>query len=124
MSESLRLDKWLWYARFFKSRTLCAERIQSGRFRVNTTPVSKPSYGVKPGDVVTFPLNDHIRVIKILELGKRRGPALEAQTLYEDLDPPKPKEKSLAATPRFDGGGRPTKKDRRDITQLKRSALD
>lgn len=124
MSDSLRLDKWLWYARFFKSRTLSAERIQSGRFRVNGTPVAKPSFSLKPNDVITFPLNDDVRVIKVLELGTRRGPAPEAQALYEDLDPPKPKEKNLATAPKFERGGRPTKKDRREMSQLKRSALE
>ncbi|MEO0344506.1 MAG: RNA-binding S4 domain-containing protein [Pseudomonadota bacterium] len=113
MSECLRLDKWLWYARFFKSRTLSAERIQSGRFRVNGTSIAKPSYAVRRNDVVTFPLNEDVRVIKVLALGTRRGPAPEAQTLYEDLDPAKPKEKRLAITPKFEGGGRPTKRDRR-----------
>jgi len=122
MSETIRLDKWVWYARFFKSRSLSAERIQSGRFRVNGTPVAKPSFQVKADDVITFPLNDHVRVIKILAIGTRRGPAPEAQALYEDLDPPKPKDKS--ATPIVERGGRPSKKDRRAVMEMKRSALE
>ncbi len=86
--ESLRIDKWLWHARFVKSRSLAARLCTSAGMRVNGTPVRKAHHALKIGDVLTFPLGLHIRVIKVLALGARRGPAVEARTLYEDLSPP------------------------------------
>jgi ribosome-associated heat shock protein Hsp15 len=83
----LRLDKWLWQARFFKSRTIAAEVIAEGHVRVNGTRVSRPGRDVSSGDVLTFPQGPRIRVIRILALGLRRGPAPEAQALYRDLEP-------------------------------------
>ena len=82
----LRLDKWLWQARFFKSRSLAAELIEAGSVRVNGTRVSRPGRDVGAGDTLTFPQGTRIRVIRILALGLRRGPAPEAQMLYLDLD--------------------------------------
>lgn len=108
---SLRIDKWLWHARFFKTRSLAAKTVGEGRFRVNGTPISKPARAVVPGDTLTFPLGPHIRLIRIEALGTRRGPAPEAQTLYTDLDPPQPKPRDLSAPQRV--GERPTKKARR-----------
>jgi len=84
----LRLDKWLWQARFFKSRTLAAEMVESGHVRVNGTPVARPSREVGPGDTLTFPQGNRIRLIRITGTGVRRGPASEAQTLFVDLDAP------------------------------------
>ena len=84
--DGLRLDKWLWQARFFKTRGLSAELVSKGRVRVNGQPVSKPGRAVRPGDVLTFPQGNAVRVIRILALGERRGPAAEAQALYHDLD--------------------------------------
>jgi len=86
--ESLRLDKWLWHARLFKSRSLASRVCGSGRLRVNGTIVRKAHYALRPGDVLTFPKGPHIRVVRIIGLGSRRGPASEAQALYEDLEPP------------------------------------
>lgn len=84
----LRLDKWLFQARLFKGRDLAAEMIAAGHVRVNSQHCLKPGHGVAPGDTLTFPLGNRIRVIRILALGHRRGPAPEAQSLYLDLDPP------------------------------------
>ena len=120
MSETrptIRLDKWLWQARFFKSRSLAAGVVSGGKVRVDSQPVSKPSRAVGPGDVLTFIQARETRVVRIIACGERRGPAAEAQALYEDLSPA-PAEVPVAATgpnPRFDGGGRPTKKDRRKL---------
>jgi ribosome-associated heat shock protein Hsp15 len=83
----LRLDKWLWQARFFRSRSQSAELVESGHCRVNGQRTSKPGYGVGIGDVLTFAQGARIRVIWVQALGLRRGPATEAQTLYLDLDP-------------------------------------
>ncbi|MCE8546783.1 RNA-binding S4 domain-containing protein [Ruegeria pomeroyi] len=82
----LRIDKWLWHARFFKTRVLAAEAAGSGRIRVNGNRVSKPAHAVGPGDVLTFGQGRQVRVIRVEALGTRRGPAPEAQTLYTDLD--------------------------------------
>lgn len=121
---SLRLDKWLWFARFVKTRSLATRLVIDGRMRVNGAPTQKAHYAVKPGDVLTFALGPHIRIIRIVALGSRRGPAPEAQLLYEDLDPPQsPPPQEAAAASRFEdrsrGAGRPTKRDARKTTQLK-----
>ncbi|MBA3908709.1 MAG: RNA-binding protein [Rhodobacter sp.] len=86
-APTLRLDKWLWQARFLKSRALAASLIEAGAVRVNGTRVSRPGRDITPGDVLTFPLGPRVRVIRILALGLRRGPATEAQALFLDLDP-------------------------------------
>ncbi|MFV3075206.1 RNA-binding S4 domain-containing protein [Niveispirillum fermenti] len=86
----LRLDKWLWYARFLKTRSQAAKLAGSGTLRLGGAPVSKSSQPVKVGDVLTFPLGAYVRVIRVTALAARRGPAAEAQALYEDLDPPTP----------------------------------
>ncbi len=86
----LRLDKWLWQARFVKSRSLAARLCAEGRIRVDGEPVAKPAASVRPGQVLTFALDRHVRIIQIVALGERRGPAREARTLYRDLAPPRP----------------------------------
>jgi len=85
---ALRADKWLWYARFFKTRSLATKACNAGKLRVSGELVSKAHYQVKPGDVLTFPQGRHVRVIKVVSLATRRGPAPEAQALYEDLKGP------------------------------------
>ena len=112
--DKLRLDKWLWYARFFKTRTLAATRVAAGDIRVNGTRVTKRATTVSPGDVLTFSIGPHVRVVEIAVLGTRRGPAPEAQTLYIDRSPePLPRETPVSPNPAFEGKGRPTKRDRR-----------
>lgn len=91
--------------------------VSAGKVRVDGTPATKPARSVGPGHVLTFVQAERPRVIKIIEIGKRRGPAPEAQALYEDLtppEPPKPKN-SVAHNPSFEGKGRPTKRDRRNM---------
>ena len=120
-----RVDKFLWYARFFKSRTLAATMVSAGRVRINGARCEKPSTLVKLGDVLTFPAGPHVRVIKVLAGGERRGPAPEARLLYEDLTPPReavPLERAPA--PREKGAGRPTKKERRDMSTFTRGERD
>jgi ribosome-associated heat shock protein Hsp15 len=82
---TLRLDKWLWHARFFKSRSLAAAFCAEGRARINRRRVDRPSVAVRVGDVLTFPLGNAIRVVRVLALGKRRGPPAEARSLYVEL---------------------------------------
>lgn len=117
---SQRIDKWLWHARIFKTRSLSATFAASGKLRVNGTRVAKPSQSVSAGDVLTFPLRDNVRVLRIAGLAARRGPFAEAQRLYEDISPPplpRPERPTRAPAPP-QGQGRPTKKDRRDMDRF------
>lgn len=88
--DGLRIDVWLWRARFFKSRALAAARASEGRIRLRRDReegrIDKPSRLVRPGDELTFALASHVIAVRVLALGVRRGPAAEAQTLYERLD--------------------------------------
>ncbi len=125
--DTLRLDKWLWFARFVKSRSLASKLVEAGRMRVNNVLTAKAHYALRPGDVLTFALGPYIRVIKVVALGQRRGPAPEAQALYIDLDPPQPRAAAAPATmdvateaaARDPGSGRPTKRDRRVTDRLR-----
>jgi len=124
-AERIRLDKWLWHARFFKTRGLAAGAVRSGHMRVNGNRAGKPSQMVRPGDVLTFAQGDLIRVVRIAQPGTRRGPAPEAQTLYEDLTPaPVLPETPVSPNPRYEGKGRPTKRDRRKLDLNHRGALE
>jgi ribosome-associated heat shock protein Hsp15 len=122
----LRADKWLWYARFFKTRSLATKACNAGKLRISGELVSKAHHRVKPGDVLTFPQGRHVRVVKVLALAQRRGPATEAQALYEDLKPPSVEgrlPKVAGVRPpgaRMPGAGRPTKQDRRALDKLRR----
>ncbi|HEX6144569.1 MAG TPA: RNA-binding S4 domain-containing protein [Geminicoccaceae bacterium] len=89
MSEdaaALRLDKWLFFARFFKTRALAAEMVARGRLRINNVVIKKAHYRVRAGDVLTFPQAGEIRVVRVLMVGDRRGPASKARMLYESLE--------------------------------------
>ena len=114
-SPRLRLDKWLWYARFFKSRSLAARACSGGRVRLNGKPQARPSAAVRAGDELTFPQGGRIRVVAVAALGERRGPASEAALLYDDLAPATPGEGGAAART----GSRPTKADRRALDRLR-----
>ncbi|PHQ66167.1 MAG: RNA-binding protein S4 [Sneathiella sp.] len=122
-SATVRVDKWLWFARFFKSRSIAAKQIQSRKVRVNSVIAGKTSTLVKAEDILTFPQEKDIRVVRIIDIGVRRGPATEARLLYEDLTPLEPKKidkTSMAGVPlREPGSGRPTKADRRAIDKLR-----
>ena len=85
MESSIRLDKWLFFCRFFKSRSLAANEVESGRVRLNGHPVTKPAHGIKPGDRISFPAGPYVLTIEVLAPGTRRGPAPEAQGLYREL---------------------------------------
>ncbi|MCE8009795.1 RNA-binding S4 domain-containing protein [Aestuariivita sp.] len=119
--EKLRLDKWLWQARFFKTRSLAAREISAGHVRVNGDKTEKPARAVTPGDVLTFVQARRVRVVRIEALGTRRGPAPEAQTLYIDLSPD---EDNRAQNPSYEGKGRPTKRDRRSLDLSRRQTLE
>ena len=121
-ADTQRLDKWLWCARFFKSRSAASRFCSDGRLRITGQVTHKAHHAVRPGDVLTFPLGPHIRVIRIMALATRRGPAAEARTLYEDLSSPVSLD-SAAPKPdigrRDAGTGRPTKAERRAIDRLR-----
>ncbi|WP_346432590.1 RNA-binding S4 domain-containing protein [Pseudohoeflea coraliihabitans] len=121
--ERQRLDKWLFFARIIKSRTLAAKSVEAGRVRVNGEKKSQPSFMVRAGDVLTIVLERRVLVLKILDCGSSRGPASEARTLYEDLSPPiAASDRANRAMPsgqRDAGSGRPTKRQRRQTDRLK-----
>jgi ribosome-associated heat shock protein Hsp15 len=128
-----RIDKWLWFARLVKTRTLAADLVAGGKVRLNRARVEKPSQTLRIDDVLTVTLNRRVRLLKVLGLGERRGPSATARVLYEELtaaaDPLKPLAQSSLQLPswqesgvgpgrRIPGSGRPTKKERREIDRL------
>lgn len=121
-----RIDKYLWHARFFKSRTQAAEAVTAGRVRVNGDHCQKPSAGVKAGDVLTISIGSRVKVIEVKAFGTRRGPASEARLLYDDLTPPRAPEDDAEAAAATSPGPekRPDKRDRRAITALKNKTFD
>lgn len=112
VAEKIRVDKWLWHARFFKTRSLAAKQVSAGHLRLNGTKITKTAQSVTSGDVLTFPQGRQIRVVEVVAIGERRGPAPEAQALYLDKTP---KQDILPANPRFEGKGRPDKKSCRAL---------
>jgi len=85
LPDSLRIDKWLWHARFCKTRSIAQAKAEAGHIRINGNRVEKPSAAVRIGDVMTLPVGGKVIALRVLELGLRRGPAQEARTLYEVL---------------------------------------
>ena len=119
-AQSIRVDKWLWAARVFKTRSLAATACDGGKVDVNDQAV-KPAKALRPGDLirVTLPHGRH-RVLKVSALDDRRGPPAVARTLYEDLTPPEPPRARWAPPPmRLPGAGRPTKRERRQLDHLR-----
>lgn len=118
----LRLDKYLWHARVIKTRTLAQKFIASGVVRVDGVRITGSDYRVTAGMVLTFSLNDNIKIYRILDVGTRRGPAPEAQKLYENISPvAAPREKTFRPAPaalREPGAGRPTKRERRETDRF------
>jgi ribosome-associated heat shock protein Hsp15 len=116
---SLRVDKWLWAARFFKTRSLAAHACSGGKVDVNQE-AAKPAKAVRAGDLVEVTLPGGRRVARVVALSDRRGPPAMARGLYEDLTPPAPPRLRQARPPyRPAGAGRPTKRERRDLDRLR-----
>jgi len=128
-----RIDKWLWFARLTKTRTLAAELVARGKVRLNRARVEKPSQIVRVNDVLTVVVSRRVRLLRVLGLGLRRGPSATARTLYEELtaavDPLNPLAQSSLHLPsgqrneagpgwREPGSGRPTKRERREIDRV------
>jgi len=120
--QKQRLDKWLFFSRAIKSRTLAQKLILSGAVRVNSERTLDSDHKVGAGDVLTMTVNRRLLVWRIRDAGSRRGPAPEAALLYEDISPPIPRVEAapIDAPPalRDPGSGRPTKKERRDTDRL------
>lgn len=114
-----RIDKWLWHARVVRTRTAAASLVEGGLVRINGARIDAASQPVRTGDVVTVAL-DRVRVLKVAGFSERRGGAPEAALLFEDLQPVLPAKPTLAPTP----GGRPDRRERRDILRLKRPGND
>jgi len=116
---SMRVDRWLWAARFFKTRSLAAAACAGGKVDVNADG-AKPAKPVRPGDLVKVTLPGGRRLARVVALSQRRGPAGEARALYDDLTPPAPPHLRRAPPPyRPPGAGRPTKRERRQIERLR-----
>jgi ribosome-associated heat shock protein Hsp15 len=116
-----RIDKWLFFARMAKSRSVAQSLIISNHVRINGGLVSQPSFQVKPGDRIDLKLERRDVVLVVKTGGERRGPFEEARLLYEDLTPPPEEVKRLSLfeqAQRAQGSGRPTKRERRQTDRL------
>lgn len=114
-----RIDKWLFFSRAVKSRSLAAKLVVGGRVRINSDKAAQASDLVKPGDVLTITLERTVRIWKVVASGTRRGPAEEARTLYVDMTPPPATKTETASVPKREpGSGRPTKKERRQTDRF------
>jgi ribosome-associated heat shock protein Hsp15 len=129
-----RLDKWLWFARVTKSRTLAATLVLEGKIRVNGERVAKPAHTLKAGDAVTIAMRQRVRILRVKGFGLRRGSAALASELFDDLSPPPVKANAVggdatdagfrggADAQRVPGSGRPTKRERRELDRFKSRA--
>lgn len=117
-NDKLRIDKWLWAARFFKTRSLAAEAIESGKVTINEARV-KPAKAIGVGDHLDIRLGQYHFAIVVLALSNKRGPAPQAQKLYRESDESRARRAEIAAhlkaQPQPAFKGRPTKRDRREI---------
>ena len=123
-SDRVRLDKWLWAARFFKTRSLATEAVSGGKVEVNGER-AKPAKAIKPGDEIRLRLGPYEHILIVRGLAERRGPAAVAQALYQETDASRQARERLAEQLRLAPGGfvyeekgRPTKKDRRELTRF------
>ncbi len=122
-NDKTRIDKWLWAARFFKTRALAADAVESGKVLVNEVRV-KPAKTIAAGDALDIRIEPYRFEIEVLALSAKRGPAPEAQELYRESEASRARRAALVALlksqPRpFTSKGRPTKRDRRVIERLK-----
>ncbi len=133
VASAQRLDKWLWFARVTKSRTLAATLVLEGKVRVNAERVAKPAHTLKAGDAVTITMRQRVRILRVKAFGLRRGSADLAAELFEDLSPvPVQTDKANDASGvgfvggadarRVAGSGRPTKRERRHLDRFKSRA--
>ena len=123
MNESVRLDRWLWAARFFKTRALASAAIGGGKVHVNGAR-AKAAKQIRTGDALRIRVGPYEWLVTVRALSERRGPAKEAQGLYEESPEGRAARERLAEAhkiapaPAYQGKGRPTKKDRRKLELL------
>ncbi|MGB4117380.1 MAG: RNA-binding S4 domain-containing protein [Polaromonas sp.] len=120
--DKIRIDKWLWAARFYKTRSLATEEIDKGRVRINDAEV-KPAKEVKVGDTVALRQGPLTRTLVVRGISDKRGGAPQAQLLYEELEASIKLREQLAEQHRLEPAnaqehGRPTKRDRRSIDKV------
>ncbi len=124
--EEARIDRWLWAARFYKTRTAATDAVAGGRVHLNGARV-KPAKDVRPGDTLDVTIGDTRREVVVVAVAERRGPASVAQSLYEETPDSIARREQRAADRRFarplgaDLGARPTKQDRRRLEALRRA---
>jgi len=115
-----RVDRWLWHVRVVRTRALAASLASSGHVRVNGQRITAPGRAVRIGDVLTIALPDAVKVMRVLGFAARRGSADQAKSLYDDLSPSPESAPPAPASPKRDpGAGRPTKRERRALDQLR-----
>ena len=122
-NQDTRIDKWLWAARFFKTRGLAAEAVSGGKVEINDAR-PKPSRMVRAGDQLTIRRGPYQWIVIVKAVSKLRGPASQAQALYEETEESVRRRAAVAAQmklerpPEFDSPGRPSKKDRRAMARF------
>ena len=119
--KNIRLDLYLFYIRIFKSRNLATKFIISNRLRISGQVTQKPHKLISIGDVLSLPIQDYVKILKVVDIPKRRGPFSEALNYYEDITPLKTQENKVNVTPKFkfvERVGRPTKLERRQTDKL------
>ena len=119
--KDIRLDLYLFYIRIFKSRNLATKFVISNRLRISGQVTQKPHKLISIGDVLSLPIQDNVKILKVLDIPKRRGPFSEALNYYEDITPLKIQENKVDVSPRFkfvERVGRPTKLERRQTDKL------
>jgi ribosome-associated heat shock protein Hsp15 len=121
----MRIDKWLWAARFYKTRSLASDAVDGGHVEVNGER-AKPAKQIKPGDELRIRVHQNTFVVHVRAVAERRGPAADAQRLYDETENSRvererlAEQRRLAPSPAYEDGGRPTKRDRRDLSRVKR----
>jgi ribosome-associated heat shock protein Hsp15 len=121
----MRIDKWLWAARFYKTRSIASAAVDGGHVELNGER-AKPAKQIRVGDELRVRIHQFTHVVHVRGVAERRGPAAEAQRLYEETEESKrererlAEQRRLAPTPAYEEGGRPTKRDRRDMSRIKR----
>ena len=119
--KNIRLDLYLFYIRIFKSRNLATKFVISNRLRISGQVTQKPHKLISIGDVLSLPIQDYVKILKVVDIPKRRGPFSEALNYYEDITPLKTQENKVNVTPEFkfvERVGRPTKLERRQTDKL------
>ena len=126
--KSQRLDKWLWHARFAKTRSTAQRMVQAGKVRIDREKTNSASRQIRPGNVLTIAMARDIKVVEILDIAQRRNAFSQARLLYDDLTPKQEEKSSSTKSEEIADGmsstGRPTKHQRKQIIQLKRNSAE